>query len=122
MLWLYHHITTDNYLKNGKNSKNNKFNKILELEREKAKKGNEKSSNFTKIGKIKKKFHCYPKRLSNKYTFVAKNLRPSVSIVTDDFLFAKHTLFWWVGSILLVFKVNGPLRYTHFENFGNCCW
>ena len=80
-------------MKNGKNSKNNKCNKILDLEREKAKKGHEKSSNFAKIGKIKKKFHCYPKRLSNKYKFVAKNLRPSVSIVTDDFLFAKHTLF-----------------------------
>ena len=33
----------------------NSLNKILDLEREKAKKGHEKSSNFTKIGKIKKK-------------------------------------------------------------------
>ena len=38
--------------KYGKNSKNNKFNKILHLEREKVKKGFEKSANFAKIAKL----------------------------------------------------------------------
>ena len=38
--------------KYGKNSKNNKFNKILHLEREKVKKGFEKSANFAKNRKI----------------------------------------------------------------------
>ena len=47
----------------------------FDLEREKAKKGHEKSSHFTKIGKIKKKFHCYPKRLSNKYKFDVKYMK-----------------------------------------------
>ena len=35
-----------------KSSKNNKFNKVLDLEREKAKKGLEKSANFAKIAKV----------------------------------------------------------------------
>ena len=43
-------------LKYGKNSKNNKFNKILHLEREKVKKGFEKSANFAKIVKVTRLF------------------------------------------------------------------
>ena len=42
--------------KYGKNSKNNKFNKILHLEREKVKKGFEKSANFEKIAKVTRIF------------------------------------------------------------------
>ena len=38
--------------KYGKNSKNNKFNQILNLEREKVKKGFEKPANFAKIAKV----------------------------------------------------------------------
>ena len=39
-----------------KNSKNNKFNKILHLEREKVKKGFEKSANVEKIPKVTRIF------------------------------------------------------------------
>ena len=42
--------------KYGKNSKNNKFKKILHLEREKVKKGFEKSSNFANIAKVRRIF------------------------------------------------------------------
>ena len=55
--------------KYGKNSKNNKFNDILQLEREKVKKGFEMSANFAKVTRI-----CYyVKRLSNKYGKNSKN-------------------------------------------------
>ena len=59
--------------KYGKNSKNNKFNKILHLEREKVKKGFEKSAKFCKNRKSNKNFSCYVKRLSNKYGKNSKN-------------------------------------------------
>ena len=39
-----------------KNSKNNKFNQILCVEREKPKKGLEKSANFAKIAKVTRVF------------------------------------------------------------------
>ena len=39
-----------------KKSKNNKFDKILHLEREKVKKGFEKSANFAKIAKVTRIF------------------------------------------------------------------
>ena len=42
--------------KYGKNSKNNEFNRILPLEREKVKRGFEKSANFAKIAKVTKIF------------------------------------------------------------------
>ena len=53
-----------------KNSKNNKFNQILNLEREKVKKGFEKPANFAKIAKVTRiclAKLCYVKRLSNKW-------------------------------------------------------
>ena len=42
--------------KYGKNCKNNKFNEILQLEREKVKKGFEMSANFAKIAKVTRIF------------------------------------------------------------------
>ena len=45
-------IFWDTHLQNRKSSKNNKVNKILDLEKEKAKKGPEKSANFAKIWQI----------------------------------------------------------------------
>ena len=56
----------------GKTSKNNKFHKILHLEREKVKKGFERSK-FRKNRKSNKNFSYYVKRLSNKYGKNSKN-------------------------------------------------
>ena len=50
-----------------RNSENTKFNKIIDSEREKAKKGLEKSTNFAKNAKVTKVSLFNLKRVGNKY-------------------------------------------------------